>query len=331
MIQDEIKGISPDNSRFTNDTELNHKRQKGEFLVAGRKTKDVTTGMIQWHPGFVTGIDLDLNKYRNGVALEREHGLNTKPLLIDVLIRKKDGVKIEDNEIGKIFRRYNIVEYKSPDDHMDIDTYYKVNGYACLFKSYGERVDDIKDEEVTISLFRYAKPRRLFRYFIQKGMVISNPYPGIYYVEGKTLFPVQIVVTKELDIDKHIWLVALLGKLTKQQVKKILDKASQLTGEREKRLADSVLQVCVAANRTIVEKLKEENRMCQALAEIMEPEIRQWKAESMAEGRAEARSEDISIAVNMLRELGQTDEAIKTIIIKAYSLLVNEAEKYMGA
>ena len=101
--------------------------------------------------------------------------------------------------IGKIFRRYNIVEYKSPDDHMDIDTYYKVNGYACLFKSYGERVDDIKDEEVTISLFRYAKPRRLFRYFIQKGMVISNPYPGIYYVEGKTLFPVQIVVTKEYD------------------------------------------------------------------------------------------------------------------------------------
>ena len=31
--------------------------------------------------------------------------------------------------------------------------------------------------------------------------------------------------------------------------------------------------------------------MCQALAEIMEPEIRQWKAESMAAGGAEGRAE----------------------------------------
>ncbi len=306
--------------------------------MAKRKLKNVTAGMIQWHPAFVTGIDLDLSKYRNGVVHENEHNLNSKPLSIDVLIRKKVNVRIEDNEIGKIFRRYNIVEYKSPDDHMDIDTYYKVNGYACLFKSYGEWVDAIKAEEVTISLFRYAKPQKLFQYFRRNGMTVSNPYPGIYYVEGKTLFPVQVVVTGELDVDKHIWLVALSGKLTEQQVEKILAKASQLTNEREKRLADSVLQVCVAANRKIVEKLKGENHMCQALAEIMEPEIRQWKAESMAagraagraEGRAEARSEYITIVINMLRDLGQSDEDIQGIIIKNFSLHENEVEKYMA-
>ena len=301
--------------------------------MAKRKLKNVTAGMIQWHPAFVTGIDLDLRKYRNGVVQEREHNLNTKPLSIDVLIRKKANVRIEDNEIGKIFRRYNIVEYKSPNDHMDIDTYYKVNGYACLFKSYGEWVDAIKAEEVTISLFRYAKPQKLFRYFRRNGMTISNPYPGIYYVEGKILFPMQVVVTWELDIDKHIWLVALSGKLTEHQVEKILAKASQLTNEREKRLADSVLQVCVAANRKIVEKLKEENHMCQALAEIMEPEIRQWKAEARvegkAEGKAESKAEDITIVVNMLRNLGQCDEDIRGIIIKNFSLHSNEAEKYM--
>ncbi len=169
-------------------------------------------------------------------------------------------------------------------------------------------------------------------------MTISNPYPGIYYVEGKTLFPVQIVVTRELDIDKHIWLVALSGKLTEQQVEKILAKASQLTNKREKKLADSVLQVCVAANKKIVEKLKGENHMCQALLEIMEPEIRQWKEESMAAGRAEGmavgraetRSEDIAIAVNMLRDLGQSEDAIRGIIIKNFSLHSKEAEKYMA-
>lgn len=132
------------------------------------------------------------------------------------------------------------------------------------------------------------------------------------------------------------------GKLTEQQVEKILAKASQLTDEREKRLADSVLQVCVAANKKIVEKLKGENHMCQALLEIMEPEIRQWKeesmaagmaagrAEGMAAGRAETRSEDIAIAVNMLRDLGQSEDAIPGIIIKNFSLHSNEAEKYMA-
>ena len=307
-------------------------------MLGKRKTKNVMGKIIQWHPGFVTGIDLDLSKYRSGVVHEREHNLNTKPLSIDVLVRKKAGLKIEDNEIGRIFRRYNIMEYKSPDDHMDIDTYYKVTAYACLLKAYGEWVDAIKAEDVTISLFRHAKPRKLFKYFIQSGMTISNPYPGVYYVEGKVLFPIQIIVTRELDIDKHIWLVALSGKLTKQQVEKILAKASQITSERERRLADSVLQVCVAANREIVEKLKEENHMCQALREIMEPEIRQWQAESRAQGLAEGRkkgkvetrAEDISIIVNMLRNLGQDEEDIKGLIIKNFSLLSDEAEKYMA-
>ena len=59
-----------------------------------------------------------------------------------------------------------------------------------------------------------------------------------------------------------------------------------------------------------MEKLKE-NHMYQALAEIMKSEIRQWKEESMAAGRAETRSEDI-----------------RGIIIKNFSLHSSEAEKY---
>ena len=291
--------------------------------------KNVVPKHVQWHPGFVTGIELDFDKHREGGTHEKEYNLNTKPLAIDVLIRKKEGVRIEDNEIGRIFRRYNIVEYKSPDDHMDIDTYYKVNGYACLFKSYGEWMDAIKAEEVTISLFRYAMPRKLFRYFRENGMVVSNPYPGIYYVEGMTLFPVQIVVTGELDIDKHIWLVALSGKLTKQQMEKILEKASQLTDEREKRLADSVLQVCVAANSRIVEELKEENLMCQALREIMKPELEEMEKRGERRGEKRGEKRAILVMIKALRQLGQADDDIKGIIIKNFHLKQTEVEEYI--
>ena len=277
---------------------------------------------IQWHPGFVTGIDLELSEYRSEMIQEREYNLNTKPLSIDVLIRKNDNTVVKDNEIGMLFRRYNIVEYKSPDDHMDIDTYYKVNGYACLFKAYGEQVDSIKAEDITISLFRHTKPEGLFRHFKREGILIANPYPGIYYVEGNSMFSMQIVVTRELNPDKHIWLVALSGRLKKEQVEKVLKRASQLTDEREKRLADSVLQVCIAANKAIVEELKrEEESMCQALREIMEPELKQSMKEGMKKG--------ILVTVKSLREVGQKDEDIKSIIVKNFELQPAEAENYM--
>ena len=277
---------------------------------------------IQWHPGFVTGLDLELSEYQSGMTQEREYNLNTKPLAIDVLIRKNDSTAIKNNEIGRLFRRYNIIEYKSPDDHMDIDTYYKVNGYACLFKAGGDQVDSIKAEDVTISLFRHTKPKGLFRRFKREGILIVNPYPGIYYVKGNTMFSLQIVVTRELDPDKHIWLVALSGRLKKEQVEKVLKRASQLTNQREKRLVDSVLQVCIAANQTTVEELKkEEESMCQALREIMEPELKQSMKEGMEKG--------ILATVKSLREVGQREEDIKSIIVKNFELLPAEAENYM--
>ena len=35
---------------------------------------------IQWHPGFVAAMNLELMDYRNGLVFEKEYNLNTKPL-----------------------------------------------------------------------------------------------------------------------------------------------------------------------------------------------------------------------------------------------------------
>ena len=111
--------------------------------------EDTGKKRIQWHPGFVTGINLELGGYESSIVLEREYNLNTKPLEIDVLLRKKQGMKkvgteTPDNEIARIFRQYNIVEYKSPDAHLDMNTYFKANSYACLLKVYGYKGEAIK-------------------------------------------------------------------------------------------------------------------------------------------------------------------------------------------
>ena len=46
--------------------------------------------------------------------------------------------------IGRIFRQYNIVEYKSPDDYLSIDDFYKVYAYCCLYKSIGDNQNEKK-------------------------------------------------------------------------------------------------------------------------------------------------------------------------------------------
>lgn len=143
---------------------------------------------IQWHPGFIGAMNLELKENRDDLLFEKEHNLNTRPLEIDLLVIKKHaGVQI-NNEIGKIFRGHNILEYKSPRDDLDIDTFYKASAYASLYKSYGKTLDSIKAEDITVSLVRKAKPYGLFRYFKEHDYLITNPYRGIYLLKERYYF-----------------------------------------------------------------------------------------------------------------------------------------------
>ena len=143
---------------------------------------------IQWHPGFVAAMNLEFAENRNDLKFEPEYNLNTKPLEIDLLVIKKHSSVSLSNEIGSFFHGHNIIEYKSPEDHLDIDTFYKSMAYAALYKSYGKTLDEIKADDVTVTLIREAKPEGLFRYFKKHNGQISNLYKGIYYIDGKLCF-----------------------------------------------------------------------------------------------------------------------------------------------
>ena len=238
---------------------------------------------IQWHPGFAAAMDLELSANRKDLVYEREYNLNTKPLEIDLLVIKKEPAVQIESEIGKLFRGHNILEYKSPDDSLNIDTFYKAAAYACLYKAYGETMDQRPAEDITVSMVRERKPEGLFRYFESHGIRIEKPYAGIYYVLDEVLFPTQLIVTKELDREAHMWLRSLSNNLEKQEVRKLLERVEGLTQEVEKQLADAVLEVSIRANQQAVEELRGDEGMCQALLEIMEPEINKIAEEAAKE------------------------------------------------
>lgn len=120
---------------------------------------------VAWHPAFVNAMKLELISNEEELIYDTERELNQQPLRIDLLVIKKTSNVQIKNEIGHIFRGHNLIEYKSEDDEMNIDTLFKVIAYGCLYKAYAKDVDGISADDITLSLVRKRKPKKLFSYF----------------------------------------------------------------------------------------------------------------------------------------------------------------------
>lgn len=107
----------------------------------------------QWHMAVTPAMKLEFMEYSQILDYIPERLLNTNALQIDLLIIKKaEDIRIE-NEIGRIFQRHNIIEYKSPHDKEGINTYFKVHAYASLYK-IGEKNTVYEPEDITITMIR---------------------------------------------------------------------------------------------------------------------------------------------------------------------------------
>lgn len=232
----------------------------------------MTPDRIAWHPGFASAIQLELEAYKGCLSYETEHELNRQPLRIDLLVVKKDPAVRIENDIASAFRGHNVMEFKSEYDSLTIDDLYKTLGYACLYKAYGDGVNAIHADDVTVTLVRRRRPYGMFEDVAALGCSILSGPAGIYDIEG-LLFPVRMVVTAELDADHHVWLASLASGLETRQVRNLVGAIMDLRSKEGRALADSVLDVVTLANTDAVERLKEEDDMGKTLYEIMKPEI----------------------------------------------------------
>ena len=226
----------------------------------------------QWHPAFCAAMELELREDKDILNYDREHNLSKKPLQIDLLIIKKEPDRKLKNEIGDFFLGHNIIEYKSPGDKMNLDTFYKVLGYACLYKYETGNVNEVLDTDITISLLREDKPIKLIKQLSQKYKVIKKA-SGIYRVENM-LFPLQILVTKELDPKLHIWLRSLTRSMEQEGAENLLNGYDKLEDTRDKLNANIVVDFVSNVNETLfMQILKEDEHMTEALKELIEPDL----------------------------------------------------------
>ena len=274
---------------------------------------------LQWHPAFYAGLQIELAEDAENLIFENEHQLGTKPKQIDVLIIKKESEKPVKKNIGRLFRKYNIIEYKSPEDYLSLDDFYKIIGYDCFYKADAAITNSIEIEELTVTYVCHHYPRKLMKHLIHSGYQIKQAGAGIYYIKDM-LFPIQIILTSSLSKSENLWLSSLTDTLTET------DTAQKLLEEYNRHKQDSryesMMDLITNANLKL---FKEMDYMCETLLNIMreklKDEIDAEKDLAMKEGRndgIEQGIEQMEILIQHLIINSRSDEIERAVTDKEF-------------
>ena len=285
--------------------------------------------LLQWHPAFYASLQIELAEDAPMLTFENEHLLSTKPIQIDVLIIKKQpDYKVKKN-IGRIFRNYNIIEYKAPGDYISIDDYYKVFAYTYLYKSLVKRTDEIPLNELTVTFVCPKYPKKLFTHLTTiRKLAISKVSNGIYYVQNDTL-PVQFLISSKLSEDENIWLKSLANNLSnKVTINKL---AAEYIHHRRDELYKSAMNIIVRAN---YEQFEEGQNMCEALLELWKDDIDAAKDEARIQGRQEGIQEGrlegkLEGAISVCQSFGLSKEQAIVFVTEKLGYNSEDSKQYV--
>ena len=97
-------------------------------------------------------------------------------------------------------------------------------------------------------------------------------------------------------------------------MKELLERINGLSRKFDKELADSVLEVSIRANKQIIEELRGDESMCEALLEIMRPEVEIIAKESEKKGKEKGRAEgEAKALMNVILQMKQKEFSSKEI------------------
>lgn len=232
--------------------------------------KNTNEKRVQWHPACFAALNLEFSENKEDLEFFQEQAVNDLPLRIDALVIKKTHNRKIRNEIGENFRWYNLIEYKSPDDELTFNSFLKGIAEVYLYKIKQEKT---RIDSYSLSFIRARKPVTLFGVLKRHGFIIEEKYPGVYYVSGRNIVPIQIIVTSRLNKEAHIWLNSLTKALSIEQARELVSVTNDLQDIKQKQFAEAVWEIVAKANEELIEKMMEENIMCQALMEIMKPKF----------------------------------------------------------
>jgi len=248
-----------------------------------KENTDAKSTHIAWHPAFVEALQMELQAYQDVLEFHPEYQLTSEPLRIDCVIIKKAKDVVINKNIAVIFREWNLLEYKSPDDYVSVADFYKVYGYACLYASFNKAPIN----SLTVSFVESHYPQKLLGHLEnERKYEVAQTSSGIYTVRGDIL-PIQVIDSRKLPVEENLWLKSLsndLGYTAITEIGKEIDKQGKAA-----RLA-AFLYVLMQANSAAA---REAIKMSSTFDKVIEESglAAKWRAEGRDEGRNEGRIE----------------------------------------
>jgi hypothetical protein len=273
---------------------------------------------ISWHPAFFEAIQMELEEYSQDLQFISEYQLTKEPMRVDVVIIKKTrDITIKKN-IAAIFRKDNIVEYKSPDDHISINDYYQVYAYACLYKV--QRHGDIR--EMTITFVGSRKPRELLGHLKkERGYKVEERWHGVYIISGDIL-PIQVIDSRKLSVEENLWLRDLDNRLGVAELERIREEVKKQGKESQ---VKAYYDVVIRANR---KKLFEEFKMMYTVDNYLEELLKEsgvydkigafFEARGIAEGKVMGMTEGKVMGMTEGKEI-KAEEIAKNMLMSGFS------------
>lgn len=270
---------------------------------------------LQWHPAFGAALRITLQDEMQYLEMHEEYLLSKKSLQMDVLIIKKlQDVQIKKT-IGRIFRKHNIIEYKSPDDSLSVNDFYKVYGYACIYQSNTDRIKEIDPEDMTLTFVCSHYPREFLKHLERvRGMCTEYQGGGIYYLKGDPI-PMQLLITPRMSDEENYWIQSMRTDLRAgEEIRKLMREYEK---HRKSKDYTAVMNLITRANW---EQMEVEKKMCDALNELFAEELKEADSRGRTEGLRQGKREMIfaflkaGADIKMIKEAsGLNEEEIESI------------------
>jgi hypothetical protein len=251
-----------------------------------------------WHSAFIEAMQKELKPWENALYFEAEYLLNAAPFAMDLLIIKKKADMVIDNPIAAMFRKHNILEYKSPKGYISVFDFHKVLGYAYIYSA----LNGIPLEDITITFVEDHYPVKLFKHLIGVDYRIEEKQAGIYSIQGDRMFTaVQFIVRKRISGNDSLWLKGLGDDLSVADLERLLDEALK---EKEAPVKGAYMDLLLKVNREIVKEIsmKKKSTWEEISEELGYKQEWEKSVEARVEARAAAEREQFRQEIERLRK-----------------------------
>jgi flagellar biosynthesis/type III secretory pathway protein FliH len=164
-----------------------------------------------------------------------------------------------------------VIEFKGPKTSVNFKHFLQGIGYICVYYQK-EKILEKEIYQFTYTLICAVEPVSLLKELRNDGFQIEKRLEGIYDVYTRMPFPIQIVILKELDPQKHPYLRVFSSVTNEEDLKKFVQQKDVIKEDEDEHWKE-LMNFLAEAYPNKMKKVKEMEDMGPYFRELMSDEI----------------------------------------------------------